>query len=461
MPNITINGRAIESISDPRKPFLEVLREEFGLRGTKYGCGEGECGACTIIVDGKTACSCLTMTGTLAGTEVTTVEGLGNDPIGVRLFNAFREQGAVQCGFCTPGFVLSAWQFLSTNEGSDTERIRDSLGGNLCRCTGYVRIVDAVRECFRDAVASPLATRRGRAAEPVMIPRVYWRPGTLDELFAQFSSFALDPRMIAGGTDLMVQHEHGLHELALVDLSGVAALSGIEETDAYVRIGATTTWSEIGRSETIARWAPLLRLASAEIGGIQIQNRGTIGGNIANASPAADGLPALYAYDAEIHLASPSGKRSLPIGDFVHGPRRTALAPAEIITDIRLPKTVAQGTPIVFFEKVGPRKAQTITKASVAFHGWRYDGRILDPRIALGAVAPTVVRAREAEQCLSIDSTPEGMQHAARRLSAIATPIDDVRSTAEYRKKLVSGLLLRGLLKNSLARPSECSTASE
>ncbi|MGB3643419.1 MAG: FAD binding domain-containing protein [Mesorhizobium sp.] len=450
MPDITVNGRTIESISDPRKPFLEVLREEFGLRGTKYGCGEGECGACTIIVDGKTACSCLTMTGSLAGKEVTTVEGLGNDPIGVRLFNAFKEQGAVQCGFCTPGFILSAWQFLSTNEEADTEGIRHALGGNLCRCTGYVRIVDAIRDCSRDSVSSPLAARRGQTARPAMIPQIYWRPGTLEELFANLSSFSPDPRMFAGGTDLMVQHEHGLHELALVDLSGIEKLSGIDETDAYVRIGATTTWSEIGQSETIARWAPLLRLASAEIGGIQIQNRGTIGGNIANASPAADGLPALYAYDAEIHIASPSGKRSLLIEALLQGPRRTALAPAEIITEIRIPKRMTQGTPIVFFEKVGPRKAQTITKASVAFHGWHHEGRILNPRIALGAVAPTVVRAREAEQYLSTDSTPEGLEYIAGKLSALATPIDDIRSTADYRRKLVSGLFIRGLGKSTV-----------
>src|SRR5262245_40375608 len=117
MLELTVNGIAFETRTDPRTPFLEVLREELGLRGTKYGCGEGECGAGTIIVDGETLCACLAMTGSLSGSEITTVEGLANDPIGVRLVNALAERGAVQCGFCTPGFVLSGWQLLA-HDGS-------------------------------------------------------------------------------------------------------------------------------------------------------------------------------------------------------------------------------------------------------------------------------------------------------------------------------------------------------
>lgn len=449
MLKITINGQAVESMSDPRKPFLEVLREEFGFRGTKYGCGEGECGACTIVVDGKTVCSCLAMTGSLAGAEITTVEGLANDPVGVRLFNTFGKQGAVQCGFCTPGFVVSAWYLLAGEERPDSNRIRHALGGNLCRCTGYVRIVDAIKECGLEPVHSPIATRKGRLVEAIEFPQKYWRPTSLDELLANIASFSPSAKIIAGGTDLMVQHEHRLHELALVDISGIAELCGIEETDEYVKIGATTNWTEIGRSEIIARWAPLLRLASAEVGGIQIQNRGTVGGNIANASPAADGLPALYAYDAEVHVASASGARWMPIADFVLGPRRTALRPGEVIFEIRLPKIENQGTPIVFFEKVGPRKAQTITKASVSFHGWILADKICQPRIALGAVAATVMRAKAAEEFLSNGSRLDSLQHAADLLAKAAMPIDDIRSTAEYRKKLISGLFLRGFLKQA------------
>ncbi|SEP22619.1 xanthine dehydrogenase small subunit [Salinihabitans flavidus] len=444
MAKITLNGQTFESGSDPRKPFLEVLREEFGLRGTKYGCGEGECGACTVVVDGETVCACLTLTGSLAGKEVTTVEGLANDPVGVALFNSFARHGAVQCGFCTPGFVMSAWQLLAKQENPDTDAIRDAVGGNLCRCTGYVRIVDAIRECGLGAANSPVVARIGEGGASDYVAQAYWRPASLEELFHDLGSFSDNSRMIAGGTDLMVQNEHRLNELELIDISGLSELRGISQSDGSITIGALTSWAEIGRSKLIERWAPLLGLASHEVGGIQIQNRGTIGGNIANASPAADGLPGLYVYDAMVELASSSGQRSLPIADFMVGPGRTSLAAGEVITAVRIPKVEMPGTPLVFFEKVGPRKAQTITKASLAFHGWMEEGRIVAPRIALGAVAPTVLRAREAERMLAKDITVAGVAMAAAQLSGIISPIDDIRSTAEYRSKLITGLLRRG-----------------
>jgi xanthine dehydrogenase iron-sulfur cluster and FAD-binding subunit A len=447
MLTLTVNGTPFETTADPRRPFLEVLREELGLRGAKYGCGEGECGACTVIVDGETVCSCLAMTGSLAGCEITSVEGLANDPVGVRLTNAFAEQGAVQCGFCTPGFVLSAWQLLAHGGGAEPAEIRDAVGGNLCRCTGYVRILDAISASADGAMGSPLAARVGQGRDTVRVPARYWRPATLEELLDGLADFSESPRIIAGGTDLMVQHEHRLDALALVDVSAIPRLAGIEETATHIRIGAATTWSEIRRSELLARWAPLLPLAAAEIGGIQIQNRATIGGNVANASPAADGLPALYVHEAGIVTALGHETRVTPIADFVTGPGRTLLRPGEIITDIRIPKHQGDGEAVFFFEKVGPRKAQTITKASVAFHGRRKDGRILDPRIALGAAAPTVIRAQEAEHLLAADSSEEAIQRAAELVSAATRPIDDIRSTAEYRRRLVGGLLLRGLLK--------------
>lgn len=446
--SLTINGEERACAVDPRTPLLEVVREEFGLRGTKYGCGEGECGACTVVADGRTICSCLATVGSLAGTEVTTVEGLANDPIGVRLFNSFGEKGAVQCGFCTPGFVLSSWQLLSSPVDADLDRIRDGLGGNLCRCTGYAKIVEAVEDLAGEALASPITERVGTGATTMLVSQVYWRANSLYDLLANIGGFAPHYRIIAGGTDLMVQHEHRLHELSLVDISAVPELSGIEEMEGHVRIGATTTWTDIRNSPLIARWAPLLSRAAAEVGAAQIQNRGTIGGNIVNASPAADGLPALYVYDAEVVVASAAGSRVLPVGDFVRGPRRTALKHGEILSEIRVPKLRPSGELVCFFEKVGPRRAQTITKGSVTFHAWLDGDTLVDPRIALGSVGPTIIRASEAEKALHGKLTPSVVKSAARLVSAVASPIDDIRSTAEYRRALVGGLLLRGLLRN-------------
>lgn len=445
MHEIVVNGEAVSFDLDPRTPFLEVLRETIGLKGTKYGCGEGECDACTIIVDGKTICACLALTGSLAGAQVTTVEGMANDPIGTRLINALARKGAVQCGFCTPGIVLSSWELLAHQEKVDTDAVRDALSGNLCRCTGYVKIIEAVTECALDCALSPMASRKAGGPLPVRAGQHYWRPGCLRELLEGYADFSPEARLIAGGTDLMVQFEHRLDELSLVDISGIAELGGISETGTGLRIGALATWSAIRHSSLVAQHAPLLAQAAAEVGGIQIQNRGTIGGNIVNASPAADGLPALYIHGAEVEIASRAGTRRMAIADFVMGPRQTALARGEIVVAVIVPTLTGPGNPVFFFEKVGPRKAQTITKGSVAFHAFRHGDRLVHPKIALGAVGPTVIRAREAEAALAADASEAGIVRASELASAAAKPIDDLRSTADYRRRLVEGLLIRGL----------------
>jgi xanthine dehydrogenase iron-sulfur cluster and FAD-binding subunit A len=445
MLSLSVNGQTLECPLDPRSPLLETLREGLGLRGTKYGCGEGECGACTVIVDGKTICSCLATSGSLVGAEITTIDGLANDPVGVGLFNAFAKHGAIQCGFCTPGFVLSAWNLIAHRTDVTLDDVRDALGGNLCRCTGYTKLVRAVVDSATNAPASPLAKRVGAGPKEVCASPTYWRPTSLQMLLGSIGSIGPGSAIVAGGTDLMVQQEHRLRELSLIDISAIEELSGIEDRGECIWVGATTRWTEIRNSELLKRWTPLLPVVAAEIGGIQIQNWATIGGNIVNASPAADGLAALHVHDVEVVANSESGIRSVPIREFVKGPRKTDLRPGELLTGIHLPKAEARGRRIAFFEKVGSRKAQTITKGSVAFQGWWKDGRLSEVRVALGAVGPTVIRATDAERSLEDDCSPDGLRRASELVSAAAQPIDDIRSTAKYRRALVGGLLLRGL----------------
>lgn len=451
MNELIINGRTVEAEVDPRTPFLEVLREVVGLKGTKYGCGEGECGACTILVDGRSTCSCLTLTGSLSGAQITTVEGMANDPVGTRLFHAFAEKGAVQCGFCTPGFILSSWEHLSSAGGAtDPDAIRTALSGNLCRCTGYVKIVEAVAQCGRDLDPPSAVGKRTARATPMRIEGKYWRPTELEELLSGLTGFAPGARLIAGGTDLMVQLEHELHAVPLIDLSAIAELRGITITDHHLRIGATTSWSEIRTSDAVRDHAPVLALAAAEIGGVQIQNRGTIGGNIVNASPAGDGIAALHAHDAQVELRSRTGRRTLPIGEFILGPRRTALGTDEIVTAVLLPRRESDAPTLSFFEKLGPRKAQAISKAVVAFHARRNGAGLVAPRIALGAVGPVIIRAEAAEKVLAGGTGARDLRRAATLVAEAARPIDDLRSSAEYRRKAVAGLLLRGLRRAGL-----------
>ncbi len=278
-------------------------------------------------------------------------------------------------------------------------------------------------------------------AEPPVVT-----PTSLDEAFELLASDAWRP--IAGGTDLMVQitGELGPVPERILDLGRLEALSGIElDGDALV-IGATSTWTAIRRSALCTVHAPALVEAAATIGAAQIQNRGTIGGNIANASPAGDSLPVLLAMDAEMVVGGPRGERTVPSDSFWPAYRRTALAPDELLLRVRLPLVPGRQ---VRFRKVGTRRAQAISKVVMAL-AWREDGGVWrDVRVALGSVAATPIRAAETEGVLE-GAAPRRTtaDHAAATLRGELQPIDDVRSTAEYRR-VVAGRVLHRLLRDA------------
>jgi CO/xanthine dehydrogenase FAD-binding subunit len=265
-------------------------------------------------------------------------------------------------------------------------------------------------------------------------------PRSLAEALEGLSSYA-GARPFAGGTDLMVVLEAGaLPAGRYVCLSQCAELRGIEETADGVSIGALTTYSEIRRSNVLQRDFAMLPTAASETGAVATQNRGTIGGNIANASPAADTPPALLAYDASLELISSSGTRRLPYADFHRGYKAMDLGPGELIARVHLPRRAAGWRD--YYRKVGTRRAQAISKVCVA-GAIRMDGeRVEDVRIALGSVAPTVVRAARAEAALRGNAlTPAAIAAAEETLVAEIAPIDDMRSTALYRTRVVCNLL--------------------
>ncbi|MGD8486302.1 MAG: xanthine dehydrogenase family protein subunit M [Chloroflexota bacterium] len=269
-------------------------------------------------------------------------------------------------------------------------------------------------------------------------------PATLSDAYALRASGAYRP--IAGGTDLMVQLAADVDEPpeAVLDLSHVDEMRGVS-TDGYeVRIGALTTWTELRQSPVISARLPALAEAAATIGAAQIQNRGTIGGNICNASPAGDSLPVLLAVDAIFELGSSEGLRDVPAREFWIGYRQTALREDELLVRVRFPVDRARRTR---FRKVGTRAAQAISKVVLAL-SYRSDGDAWhDVRVALGSVAPTPIRAPRAEAVLE-DSWPHEAvaDEAAQVLAAEIVPIDDVRSTAEYRRS-VSARVLHRLLR--------------
>ena len=434
----TLNGQPerLRVRSDGR--LLDVLREDLRLTGAKEGCGKGECGACTVIMDGQPVDSCLMMAYQADGAVVETIEGLADGERLHPLQQAFIEKGGVQCGICIPGMVLAAKALLDRNPAPGYEEIRHGLAGNLCRCTGYTKIFEAVAR----AVGAP-APRPARAAIPPAAPG-YYRPRSLEEALEILAQRPGEARPVAGGTDVLVKAKDGAESrAALFDLTAVPELRGIEERGDHLWIGAGSTHTEMMGSALVARHAPALPAACAVVGGPQIRNRGTLGGNLANASPAADTVPPLYVADARVEVVSVSDRRDVMISDFCTGPRQTVLAPDELITGVKVPlRPGVRGA----FLRLGQRQAQAISKVSVAVAMTFRDGRPDWVRVALGSVAPTVIRATETEKAL-LGGGHDGLRRAKEAVKEEVKPIDDLRSTREYRREMAAVLLERAVLR--------------
>lgn len=266
-------------------------------------------------------------------------------------------------------------------------------------------------------------------------------PASLEEALSMLASEPGRWRPFAGGTDLMVLLEAGrLPHTQYVSLSGLAELRFIQVGEASVALGALTTYTDVLEHATMRQEFPLVCQAAAETGGVANQNRGTIGGNIANASPAADTPPALLAYGAELELASIRGRRRVAYEQFHIGYKEMDLAPDEIIHSIHLPRGSAWTAQ--YYRKVGTRRAQAISKVCLAAVLAIVDGLVRDVRIALGSVAPTVLRARAAEEMLRGRSIePTAIARARAALESGIAPIDDMRSTADYRRAVAGNLL--------------------
>ena len=445
----TVNGRAVEVAVPGGRRLLDVLRLDLGLTGSKEGCGEGECGACSVLVDGEVVDSCLVPVCQVEGKEIRTVEGLASDGQLDPIQAAFLATGGVQCGICTPGMLMAGRAFLDSGPGTapTDAAIREAIAGNLCRCTGYGKIVEAIRLAAADRVPAMAVPESGLARaqdldralidldDPASV-----RPGTLPEALALLASGAWRP--IAGGTDAMVERAAGIPDArGYLDLGALDELRGIRLEDGALVLGAATTYDELRRSPLVGTHVPVLAEMARQVGAVQIQNRGTLGGNIATASPAGDSLPVLLALDAEIVVGSTRGERTIAAAVFFPAYRRTALAADELILRIRVP---IRSDRTVVFRKVGTRQAQSISVVVLAV-AWRpEDGAWHDVRVALGSVAPTPIRARAAETALEgAPPSKEVAAVAAATLAAEIAPIDDVRSTAEYRREVAGRVLHR------------------
>ncbi len=432
-----LNGQdvTLPAGTSPTMTLLDWLRGPGALPGTKEGCAEGDCGACTVVIEHGTARTpvnaCLMLLGQAAGRAIRTVEGLGAaHPVP----RALAEHDGTQCGFCTPGIVMSAWAW--TREGGDPH---EALAGNLCRCTGYRPILDAMGAMADDNAPAPAAASPAR---DVSTPtQRFLLPATLAEAVALRAAHP-QAWVLAGGTDLGLRvSEHREVPDEVLCLLNVAELNALSVDANGITAGAALPYARLlaACDGTLEPFAALLR----RLGSRQIRGMGTLGGNLGTASPIGDSLPPLIALGATVTLASPRGERALPVEDFVTGYRSTVLAPDELIAHIRIPRP-APGA-LLACEKLSKRHDQDIATVGLSVLLDIRDGIVAAARIAHGGCGPRAARAPAAEAALvGAPFAAAAADRAARALEAEIAPMSDLRGSAEYRR-IAAGNLLRRL----------------
>jgi xanthine dehydrogenase small subunit len=466
-----LNGKPVsEDGAPPSMTVLDWLRTRAHLTGTKEGCAEGDCGACSIVLGRRTdgslqyraVNSCLMMLPQIDNCAVLTAEGLAAaDGTLHPVQQALVDADATQCGFCTPGFVMAMFAFHHGGEPADDAVIHEALAGNLCRCTGYRPIVAACRRIARGPadrfVAERAATVDALAALPACTQyrygaQVFHVPRSLHALFAAMARFP-DATLLAGGTDLGLRVSKDREALPVViSVGAVRELRGIKTDADAIEIGGAVTYTDA--LPHLDRHFPSFGALVRRIGSRQIRNLGTIAGNLATASPIGDTIPCLIALDATVTLASRAGKRVLPVESFITGYRKSALAAGEVIAAIRIP-LLAAGEDFATY-KVCKRFDQDISTVVAAFRLEGRGGKVAELRAAYGGMAARAMRAG------SIEGSVKGRPWAPAWLADIEvlltrdfTPIADHRGGAAYRLRAAAGLLRRFQLETSLAEPMQ------
>ncbi len=433
--NVTflLNGETVRVETTPTRTLLDWLREDAGLCGTKEGCNEGDCGACSVMVtdaDGAKALNaCILFLPQLHGKVVRTVEGI-SAPDG-RLHpvqEAMVTHHGSQCGFCTPGFIAA----MAVGHQTGRTDHDDILAGNLCRCTGYAPIVRAAQA----AEAAPKAAWLDEAAP--MVEGASYAPETLDELADWYSAHP-DATIIAGATDVGLWVTKQLRDLPdVVFLNRCQPLRETTFTDDRIHFGAAVTMTEVldVLRDRHPSYAEMVRRYGSE----QVRNAATIGGNIANGSPIGDNPPALIALGATLHLRKGAAAREMPIEDFFIAYGKQDRAAGELVTGVSLPASA----PDLRCYKISKRFDQDISAVCGCFNITVVDGVVQNARIAFGGMAGTPHRAAAVEAALiGKPWTQDTIAAAAAQFTDDYTPMSDMRASAAYRLEVAQNLLHR------------------
>lgn len=460
-----LNGQPVTVAgTDVFETVANFLRYRVAATGTKLVCEEGDCGACSVLIGRpghngpknpiayKPINSCIQFIYQMAGAHVVTVEGLRPGTELHPVQEAMVQCHGAQCGFCTPGFVVTMCEMFESSKKLNEGDVRDALTGNLCRCTGYEPIIKAALSVDGPAVRTlneiyppqaMLAALVEHSKESVRVEahgRTFFAPTTIDEA-TKFRKENPGSIIVQGATDVGVWHnKRGFKPDAILSLARIPELGSLTVKDGKIQVGANVTLGDL---------QPILRQRVPELfeifrlfGAPQIRNAATLAGNIANASPIADTLPFLYVMDGQIELQGSHGRRSLPISSFYLGYKKLDLQPDEIITGVIIPLPAAED--VVRLYKVSKRKNLDISTVTAAFCLQISQDRVQSVKIAVGGVGPLVIRLTRVEAFLrGKDFGLETLRTAGEMARNEIAPISDVRGSAEFRSQLIENLFSR------------------
>ena len=447
---------------DPNQTLLNFIRTELKKTGTKEGCAEGGCGACTVVIGElknnniiyKAINSCITFVPYLHGKQLLVVENLSNSnssPHPVQ--DAMVKFHGSQCGFCTPGFVMSLFSMYKNHSSYSSELITDAISGNLCRCTGYRPIIDAAKSLNKIKNVDTFSKNKknfikilkkinSKNLSIIHNGKKYFSPSNIRELKKIIQK---NPKayFLSGGTDLSLIVTKERKDIdTIIDLKSISELDFIKTSKNYIEVGAVTPLIKF--EKFILKYYPDFNSVLKRYGSIQIRNVGTIGGNIATASPIGDTLPILLSLNANIIIEGKNKKKNIPIKNFFQSYRKTKLKRGEFIYSIKIPiykKNIFKAY------KISKRFDDDISSVCASFNLQIINKKIKNIKIAFGGMAEIPKRAINCEKNLNNKNLSlTSFERAKNFLEKDFKPIDDMRATKEYRMEIAKNLLIKCFL---------------
>ena len=469
-----LNGEKRELELVPGKTLLEVLQENYKIYGTKSVCNEGDCGACTVAISNvsdndssikyMSVNSCIFPAEKINNRHIITVEGISDDPNRLHYIQRllFMNHGT-QCGYCTPGIIMSIFCYLASNKDLDIEGLTRSLEGNLCRCTGYAHIIkgcEAIISYFRvnqnsiiprnikhiESLLKQTQDEKYSVVDSDSSVKGYYRVKSIDKYLEVVSKLpVLDSRkIISGGTDLYVvanlKKEYYKHYL---DVSAIPELNHLAINGNILEIGAAKSLEDVKNSSLVTENLPILSKVLAKMASLQIRNVASIGGNIGNASPVGDVATALLGLNAKLMIIGPRGTREILLDDFYKGYKEIELNNTEIIAQILVDLSENRFN---HFIKSSKREVLDISSVFSLISIKHLDGEIEEMRLAYGGVAAYPIISKVALQFKGILENDNSIEELAIEVAEEFKPLSDVRGDAEFRKVLIRNHLIKHLL---------------